>query len=186
MTALRRLLAAALLFSAAAFAQDWHRSEPGTSWTYTNGETQTLSGPRDFFGQQVMVLTHWLRGQPVSEDYLVYAPDGIRQVGSAASSRTVTFSPPLLLYPAGPFREGSSWNGSTRADGTEVTVSSTVTGTRGVDAPAGRWNAFVIRQVTETASGGRTVVQLYFVPEIGIVRYVLEDGTVINLLEKNF
>ncbi|HLR46516.1 MAG TPA: hypothetical protein VK092_05100, partial [Deinococcales bacterium] len=88
--------------------------------------------------------------------------------------------------PAGPFSEGSSWSGSARVDGTDVTVTSTVTGTRGVDAPAGRYNAHVISQVTETGSGGRTAVQLYFVPDVGIVRYVLEDGTVVDLLETNF
>lgn len=182
----RGLLAALLLLGSCGLAQDWHRSEPGSSWTYTNGETQTLSGPRDFAGQQVLVLTHWLRGEPVSEDYLVYGPGGIQQVGSAAGDRTAAFSPPLLIFPEGPFGEGSSWSGSTRVDGTEVTVSSTVTGTRGVDAPAGRYNALVIRQVTETGSGGRSVLQLHFVPDVGVVRYVLEDGTAVNLLEKNF
>ena len=40
-------------------AQAYYPSESGMSWTYSSGETQLLSGPRELGGQQVMVLTHW-------------------------------------------------------------------------------------------------------------------------------
>lgn len=179
------LLAFVLLFGAAQ-AQDYHPQQSGYSWTYTNGETQTLSGPREFDGQQVMVLTHWLHGDAVSEDYLVYAHDGVYHVGTAAGGATVTYNPPLLAYGAGPFVAGSQWQSTSTISGLRLTMSAEVVGTQGVQTPAGRFNAFQIRQVTVTSTGGQTVLDAYFVPSVGVVRYVLQDGTVIDLLERNF
>lgn len=183
----RSLLAClALLLFATGLAQEYHPQQSGFSWTYTNGETQTLSGPRDFMGQQVMVLTHWLHGDAVSEDYLVYAPDGVLHVGTAAGGSVLTYDPPLMAFAAGPYQAGSKWQSSARLSGVQLTMSAEVLGTAGVETPAGRFNALQIRQVTVTSTGGQTVLDAYFVPSVGVVRYVLQDGTVINLLEKNF
>ncbi len=175
-----------LLLPALAAAQEYHPQQPGFSWTYTNGETQTLSGPRDFQGQQVMVLTHWLHGDAVSEDYLVYAPEGVMHVGTAAGGSVLHYNPPLKAYAAGPFEAGSKWQSVAGISGLQLTLSAEVLGSVGVETPAGRFNAYQIRQVTVTSTGGQTVLDAYFVPSVGVVRYVLQDGTVINLLEKNF
>lgn len=182
----RRTLAAiliALTLGAAALAQDYHPHRAGQSMTYTNGETQVLSGPRDFGGQQVMVLTHYHQGDAISEDYLVYAPQGVLQVGWAAGGTVMTYSPPLLAFAAGPYQIGTQWQSTTSLSGVTITLSAEVLAMRGVDTPAGRFNAFQIRQVTVTATGGQTVLDAYFVPGVGVVRYVMQDGTVINLLE---
>lgn len=180
------LLFLLLLLPAVALGQDYHPQQSGFSWTYTNGETQTLSGPREFQGQQVMVLTHWLFGDAVSEDYLVYSPAGVMHVGTAAGGTILNYNPPLKAFDAGPFQAGSKWQSSSTISGLQLTMSAEVLGTVGVETPAGRFNAFQIRQVTVTSTGGQTVLDAYFVPSVGVVRYVLQDGTVINLLEKNF
>ncbi len=185
---MRRLaiLLGLLLLVIPAAAQDYHPQLSGYSWTYTNGETQAMSGPRDFGGQQVMVLTHWLRGDAVSEDYLVYSPRGIEHVGTAAGGSVLVYSPPLLAYAAGPFEPGSKWQSTSNIGTVSVTLSAEVLGTRGVETPAGRFNAWQIRQVTVTSTGAQTVLDAYFVPSVGVVRYVMQDGTVVNLVEKNF
>ncbi len=57
---------------------------------------------------------------------------------------------------------------------------------RGVQTQAGRFNALHIRQRTLTNSGASTTLDLFFVPSIGVVRYVTQDGTLVDLIEKNF
>ena len=52
--------------------------------------------------------------------------------------------------------------------------------------PAGRFNALLIRQTSLTSTGGQTVLDLYFVPGIGVVRFVTQDGTIIDLIERSF
>ncbi len=183
---MRHFLLLLCLLTGWTVAQDYHPHQAGYSWTYTNGETQTLSGPRDFQGQQVMVLTHWLHGDAVTEDYLVYAPEGVYHVGTAAGGNVLTYSPPLLAFTGGPYTAGSQWQSTSTISGLRLTMSAEVLGTQGVETPAGRFNAFQVRQVTVTSTGGQTVLDAYFVPSVGVVRYVLQDGTVINLLEKNF
>src|SRR5690606_29387178 len=49
-------------------------SRPDKSWTYSSGESEQLSGPRDLAGRQVMVLTHYYDGILISEDYMEYTP----------------------------------------------------------------------------------------------------------------
>ena len=183
---MRRILLLFILLLSVAAAQEYHPQQPGFSWTYTNGETQILSGPRDFNGQQVMVLTHWLHGDAVSEDYLVYTADGVMHVGTAAGGSVLSYDPPLKAFAAGPFEAGSKWQSSSSISGLTLTMSAEVLRSVGVETPAGRFNAYQIRQVTVTSTGGQTVLDAYFVPSVGVVRYVLQDGTVINLLEKNF
>lgn len=183
---MKRLLSVILLLAGVALGSEYHPQQAGYSWTYTNGETQTLSGPREFQGQQVMVLTHWLHGDAVSEDYLVYAPEGVLHVGTAVGGNVLNYNPPLKAFGAGPFEPGTKWQSSSTISGLQLTMSAEVLGSRGVETPAGRFNALQIRQVTVTSTGGQTVLDAYFVPGVGVVRYVLQDGTVINLLEKNF
>jgi|GEM_PF-564521 len=175
-----------LLAAGVAAAQGYYPDQPGMSWTYSSGETQTLSGPRDLGGRQVMVLTHYFEGVPISEDYLEYTDQGVFSHGSAAGGQVYQYDPPIVVYPPAPLEAGLTWTGTTALPGFDLTLSSEVLGLRGVATPAGRYNAFLIRQTTLTSNGGRTVLDVYFVPTVGIVRFVAQDGTVIDLIEKSF
>ena len=186
----RSLLGAAaavlLSLSTAAAAQDYYPAEPGMSWTYSSGETQSMSGPRELDGRQLLVLTHYYEGMPVSEDYLEYTEGGVFSHGSAAGGQVFQYQPALVVYPAAPLEPGMSWTGTTSLGGFDLTLSAEVLGLRGVATPAGRFNALQIRQTTLTSTGGQTVLDIYFVPTVGIVRFQTQDGTVIDLIEKSF
>lgn len=179
------LLFALLFLPFAASAQDdggYYPRSAGMSWTYNSGETQTLSGPRDFEGVQVMVLTHYFDGTPVSEDYLLFE-DGVKTLGSASGGDIFSYIPPLQVYAPSPLSVGQRWESSTRVAGFEIALTSEVVALRGVSTPAGRFNALQIRQQTTTSSGAQTTLDLYFVPSVGVVRFVTDDGTTIDLIE---
>ena len=175
-----------LLTAGLATAQGYYPAEAGMSWTYSSGETQQLSGPRDFAGRQVMVLTHYYEGVPISEDYMEYTPQGVLTYGSAAGGEVFSYAPPLVVYPQEPLAAGMTWTSTTSLSGFNLTLSSEVVGLRGVATPAGRFNALLIRQTTLTSNGGQTILDIYFVPAVGIVRFETQDGTVIDLIEKSF
>lgn len=175
-----------LLLCGVAAAQAYYPSEPGLSWTYSSGETQQLSGPRDVAGRQVMVLTHYFEGVPISEDYMQYTPEGVVSFGSAAGGQVFHYQPALVVYPQEPLAQGMTWTGTTNLSGFNLTLSSEVIGLRGVATQAGRFNALLIRQTTLTSNGGQTVLDIYFVPAVGIVRFVTQDGSTIDLIDKNF
>ncbi len=185
----RAARAAALLFTlllGAAWGQGYYPAAPGYSWTYSSGETQALQGPRDMDGRQVYVLVHYLNGVPISEDYLEYGPQGVLSHGAAAGGQLYNYEPPLLVYPPEPLSPGMSWTSTTRLPGFDLTLDSQVMTLRGVETPVGRFNALLIRQTSLTSNGGQTVLDLYFVPGVGLVRFVTQDGTVIDLIEKSF
>lgn len=167
-------------------AQGYYPAEAGMSWTYSSGETQQLSGPRELGGRQVMVLTHYYEGVPISEDYMEYTDRGVLSFGSAAGGEVFTYQPPLVVYPQEPLAAGMTWTSTTSLSGFNLTLSSEVVGLRGVATPAGRFNALLIRQTTLTSNGGQTILDIYFVPAVGIVRFETQDGTVIDLIEKSF
>ncbi|HEX7000692.1 MAG TPA: hypothetical protein VF164_03260 [Trueperaceae bacterium] len=183
---LRIAAALVMLLAAVATAQDYYPSDAGMSWTYSSGETQTISGPRELGGRQLMVLTHYYEGLPISEDYLEYTDTGVFSHGSAAGGQVYQYQPALVVYPAAPLQPGMSWTGTTSLAGFDLTLSAEVLGLRGVATPAGRFNALQIRQTTLTSNGGQTVLDIYFVPTVGIVRFQTQDGTVIDLIEKSF
>lgn len=170
---------------AAGQQEGYYPSTAGMSWTYGSGETQTLSGPRDFEGVQVMVLTHYFDGTPVSEDYLVFE-EGVSSLGTASGGDVVSYIPPLQVYAPAPLSVGDRWQSSTRVSGFEIELSAEVVAVRGIATPAGRFNALQIRQLTSTSSGARTSLDLYFVPTVGVVRFVTDDGTTIDLIDKSF
>lgn len=181
---LAALLIAALL--GAALAQsDYYPSRDGLSWTYSSGETQVLTGPRDLGGVPVMVLTHYFGGVPISEDYLVYGAD-VRSVGTASGGQLLNYIPPLQVYAPQPLQPGMLWRSTTEVTGLSITLASEVLAVRGVQTPAGRFNALHIQQRTLTNSGASTTLDLFFVPGVGVVRYVTQDGTIVDLIEKNF
>lgn len=181
-----RILASVVVVLAAsgAWAQDaYYPQAPGTSWTYDSGETQTLSGPREVDGVALTVLTHYMHGAPVSEELLEHGPDGVRSHGTAAGGEVMRYVPPLQVWPPAPLEAGTSWRSTTTVNGIDVTLDSQVLGTQGVRTPAGRFNALHVRQTTLTSSGGRTELDLFFVPTVGVVRFVTQDGTRIDLIE---
>jgi len=183
-----RLACLLALLAGAALAQTptgYYPDADGMSWTYSSGETQQLSGPREVDGQQVMVLTHYFQGVPVSEDYLQYGDDVV-SVGTASGGAVVPYDPPLVIYAAGPLQAGQQWKSTTQLSDFSITLSAEVLGVRGVRTAAGRFNALQIRQRTLTSNGGSTVLDLFFVPGVGVVRFVTGDGTTIDLIEKNF
>ncbi len=179
-------IAWALLCLALAQTPDnYYPASDGLSWTYSSGETQQLSGPREQAGRSVMVLTHYFEGVPVSEDYLLYG-EGVHSIGTAAAGTVMAYDPPLTVYAPGPLQPGSSWKSTTQLPDFSITLSSEVLGMRGVKTPVGRFNALQIRQHTLTSNGAQTMMDIYFVPGIGVVRFVTQDGTTIDLIDKNF
>lgn len=181
------LAAAALMLGAGlASAQAYYPADSGMSWTYSSGETQILSGPRQMGERNVMVLTHYYEGIPISEDYLEYRPEGVFSHGTAAGGQVFGYEPGLVVYPPEPMVQGQTWTSTSRMSDFNLTLSSEVVGLRGVATPAGRYNALLIRQTTLTSNGAQVVLDIYFVPTVGIVRFVTQDGTTIDLIEKNF
>lgn len=179
-------LALLALWSSHALAQSYYPNQSGMSWTYSSGETQQLAGPREMSGRQVMVLTHYFEGVPISEDYMEYTARGVISYGSAAGGQVYVYEPALVVYPQEPLTEGMTWTGTTTLGGFNLTLSSEVIGLRGVATQAGRFNALLIRQTTLTSNGGQTILDIYFVPAVGIVRFVTQDGSTIDLIEKSF
>jgi hypothetical protein len=188
MSRLRPVLVPVLVWAllSASYAQEYYPQRAGMSWTYDNGQTQTLSGPRQVRGQEVMVLTHYLEGQPVSEDYLLYTPQGVLTLGTAAGGQIFWYDPPLIVYYGERLQVGQSWQSTTRTNGLDITLRADVLGIRGVQTPAGRFNALHIRQQTLTSSGAQTLLELFFVPTVGVVRWITQDGSQYDLIEKNF
>lgn len=185
--ALAFVVAAGLALATAVSGQAYYPASDGLSWTYSSGETQTYTGGRDLNGAAVLVLTHFFEGIPISEDYLqTTEAGGVVTLGTAAGGQTLLYTPPLTVYPTPPLQVGQRWQSSTRVADLDITLASEVIGIRGVATPAGRFNALQIRQQTLTSSGAQTVLDLYFVPSVGVVRYQTQDGTVIDLIEKNF
>ena len=185
-TIVRLIVLSIVAVCGVAAAQSYYPNQAGLSWTYSSGETQQLSGPRDIGGREVMVLTHYFEGVPISEDYMQYTPEGVVSYGSAAGGQVYLYEPALVVYPQEPLAQGMTWTGTTNLSGFNLTLSSEVIGLRGVATQAGRYNALLIRQTTLTSNGGQTVLDIYFVPAVGIVRFVTQDGSTIDLIEKNF
>ncbi len=183
------LLVLLVIFTATSVAsaqESYFPNRDGLSWTYSNGETQTLTGPRLVNGQSVMVLAHALEGVPVSEDYLFYDTTGVFSLGTAAGGRTLVYTPPLVIYQGERLEVGDAWASTTQVGDLEITFQAEVLGVRGVQNAAGRFNALQIRQTTVTSTGAQTTLDLFFVPTVGVVRTVTQDGTVVDLIEKNF
>ncbi len=178
---------AALLIGVVWGKEEFFPHSDGLSWTYGNGETQTLSGPHEVDGANVMILAHIVEGELVSEDYLIYSEAGVQSLGtSTVGGDLLQYDPPLLIYQGARLSVGQAWQSDTELLGLEISLQSEVTGIQGIETPVGKFNALVIRQSTITNTGGRTTLYLYFVPAIGVVRFVQSDGTVVNLVDKNF
>lgn len=179
-------LSFAICSATAGAKQSYFPHQSGLRWAYNNGESQVLSGPKTFHGQSVMVLTHYFNGVPVSEDYLQYRDDGVLTLGTAAGGKTLHYDPPLILYQGAALQVGQSWQSTAHVSDFDITLSAQVLGVAGVQTPAGRFNALHLRQQTVTSTGAQTALDIFFVPGVGIVRFVTQDGTQIDLIEKSF
>ncbi|MCA9836039.1 MAG: hypothetical protein KC422_03965 [Trueperaceae bacterium] len=178
------LFLAALCFALAQEA--YYPAREGLAWTYSNGETQMFEGVKAVSGQSAQVLVHYLQGTPISEDYLIYDGNGVRSIGTAAGGQTLIYSPFLTFFPAPPLAVGQTWSSSAKVADFDISINAEVVAVRGVQTQAGRFNALQIRQQTITSTGAQTVLDLFFVPSIGIVRWLTQDGTSIDLIDKNF
>lgn len=178
----RRLIAVCLLLllaCAPALAQGAHYypHQPGRSWAYTSGETQVVASPTTYRGVQITPVSHQYGAQLLTQDLLEYRADGsVWLRGLKAGGRLTWYSNPLNVYPPGPLTPGQRW----QSGGSTLKSVGRVLGTEAVRVPAGTYNAFVIR--TDLTVGGRQSSQVtYFVPGLGVVRYVTADGSRIDL-----
>jgi hypothetical protein len=181
-----RWLVLMFVFATAWGQETYYPSRDGLSWTYNNGETQILSGTKAVGAYTASVLVKYIEGAPVAEDYMVYDPQGVSMVGTAANGMTLEYTPGLMIYPVSPLQVGQSWKSKANLSGYDITISAEVLGVRGVETAAGRFNAMQIRQQTVTSTGGQTVIDFFFVPSVGVVRWIMQDGTTIDLIDKNF
>ena len=87
-----------------------------------------------------------------------------------------------MVYPKAPLKVGSTWSTSSGTGAAQFTIQYNVTGTAGVKVKAGRFNAFIVNSQVTTAQGSTSSNDLYFVPSIGTVKYVYQDGSTIELV----
>jgi len=175
------------LLSAAFAKNDYFPNQTGLSWTYSNGEEQRMTGPYNLDDLPVMVLTHYLNDEIVSEEYLVYAENGVFNLGTASDGgELLRYEPPLVIYEGSSLTVGQSWQSKSVIKGIEISLNSEVIGMQGIKTESGRYNALIIRQQTFTDTGGQTALDVYFVPGVGIVRFSSSDGDVIDLVDKSF
>ncbi len=178
------VLLVALGLGLAAAQLEYYPHGEGKSWTYDSGVTQRMSGPRLLDGVEVMVLTHYVDGAAISEDYLVFDAGGVRTLGSATGGQVLRYDPPLLVYPSAPLAVGSNWRSTTDLGPFTITLDAEVVGLRGIQTPAGRFNALQVRQRTLTNTGASTLLDLFFVPSVGVVRFITQDGSVVDLVAR--
>ncbi|GAO75057.1 hypothetical protein [Meiothermus ruber] len=172
-----------LLVCALAAPTAYYPSGVGYSWTYSTGMEQV------FTREQNGLLGGGGGGgggrpnQPVSADLLRYTDSGVLLEGLLVGQAVQRYSPPLLLYPAPPLVLGQEWGGRSSFGGQSVALLGKVLRIEGVSVPAGRFNAYVIRTSTVTSAGGSQVMEIYFVPGVGVVRYATPDGATVDLVK---
>lgn len=193
-----------LLLAPLAMARDYFPHNDGMRWTYDNGEIQELSGPyrladiaadfgrsveTAFADYEVMKLSKYLGDILVSEDFLIYEEAAVYSVASNfLGSSQYWYNPPMLLYQGNRWHIEDSWESVSNIldDRLQITLTSHIVATQAVETPVGRFNAWVIRQDSFNNKGVQNVLELYFVPTIGIVRFQTMDGSAVNLLNINF
>jgi hypothetical protein len=175
---LRAVLTSVTLLGSA-LAADYFPSAPGTTWRYSNGETQQFGAPRSVRGVNVRPLAHSIVGRKISEDLLEYTPAGVYLRGVQTGSVLTWYTPPLLLYPTSPLFPGMQWESA----GSGLRLSSRVMGQEAIKLAGGSYNALVIRTEASSSGGAASTRYAYFVPGYGTVRFVSEDGKAVDLLK---
>ena len=169
---------AVLAFAA---APNYYPHKVGMRWLYTSGEEQALEAIREVSGQQVWELSHTIKGTQRYVEFLRFDEQGVWLLGVDFGTGTQPYDPAIQLYPPAPLRVGLAWSSRVSFRGSTLVVVNKVLRIEGVEVPAGRYNAFVIRSSMTAEGGGANVVDMYFVPGIGIVRYATQDGGQIDL-----
>jgi hypothetical protein len=177
------------LAQAATSIQDYFALRPGLRWSYSNNTSQEILAVRKVNGQSVLVLKHFVEGKPTSEDYLqIVEGNGVFYYGTKATigkkPQLTWYNPPLALYPKGPIEVGQTWQSSSTIGKATITLAARVISTEGLVTKAGRYNALVIRSQITTSGGASSVSDAYFVPAIGTVRFVTQDGSSVELVKQ--
>jgi hypothetical protein len=184
MKQLLTILCLLLLVSSQA-QNNYYPTRVGMRWVYSNGEILEYSREDNFFGTRVLVLQHTVKDQLTGEDYIVSNANGVSFLGNKVGQQTNRFTPPLVLYPKAPMRVGMKWQ--TTSDiggGYKVTAATEIIGTAGVKVKPGRFNAFIIRNTFYQPDGSSTTSDIYFVPTIGTVKTVYDDGSSVELVSR--
>ncbi len=175
----------AFFFVSSQAQNNYYPTKIGMRWVYSSGEIQEYSREDVFFGTKVLVSQRTIKDQLASEDYVVSNANGVAFLGTRVGQQTTRFNPPLVLYPKAPLKVGMQWQTTSDVGGGyKVTSATQVIGTGGVKVKAGRFNAFIVRTTLYQPDGTSSTTDLYFVPSIGTVKTVLEDGTSIELLSR--
>ena len=177
------LLTLLLGLAAAAPPKDYYPHALGMTWHYTSGEVQKFVEVREMAGAEVWMLEHRYADGARMVEALAFRDDGVWVLAVQSAGETLAYDPPLKLYPPPPLKKGLSWQQTTTLRGQTLELSAVVLGIQGVEVPAGRFNAFRIQTRLQAAGGAESVVDLYFVPGVGVVRYATADGGVIDLVE---
>ena len=166
-------------------ATDFMPYGDGYTWTYDSGEVQVMTGPQELFGiPDVMALTRYIGGQPVSQDFLAFRDEAVYSIGTQVLGQEPLFyEPAFVLY----LFEGSSvadnWENESRIAGVDMTVRAEVVGVSGVKTPLGKFNAIQLRQSTVFSSGAQNIVDFFLVPTIGVVKYQTPESEASTLVE---
>ncbi|NJK45632.1 MAG: hypothetical protein HC933_16400 [Pleurocapsa sp. SU_196_0] len=183
--ALSFVLALAFLGALTSSAQsNYYPSKVGLKWTYSSGETQQYVREDTVFNTRVLVMQRILDGKVIREEYLQSSADGVVLMGLKANNQYFRYQPPITVYPKAPLKVGATWTATSGEGAGKFTITSSVTATAGAKSKAGRFNAFIINSVVTTADGATSSNDLYFVPSIGTVRYVYQDGSTIDLVSR--
>ena len=168
-----------------AFAQgDYYPGKTGQKWTYSNGTVQEFVAQKTVNGQTVSVLVTSLSGKVVSEQYFQSSPQGVFWFGARANNKLDWYSSAIVVYPAAPLKTGMRWSSSSKTASGTLALTARVLGSEGIQTPAGRFNAFRVRSSVTTSSGASSVSDLFFVPGVGTVRYVTQDGSAVDLVSR--
>jgi len=182
---MRRLSVILLLFAVALAKTPLDQYYPhalGMTWRYTSGEVQRFVEVKKMRGTEVWMLEHQYKTGTKMTEALAFRNDGVWIFAVITGGKTLAYNPPLKLYPPPPLRKGMSWKQTTELKGQKLEMSAEVLGVSGVVVPAGKFNAFKIRNRLRAEGGAESVVDLYFVPGVGVVRYETANG-VIDLVE---
>ncbi len=152
---------------------------PGTTWRYSNGETQQVGVPRVVKGVTVTPLAHAFGGRTVSEDLLEVRSNGVFLRGAQSGGRLTWYDPALTLYPAAPLLPGITWQSVSG----RLALSGRVVGQEAIQNAAGAFNALVIRTEVNSGAGSASAQFSYFVPGLGVVRFVSAGGQAVDLLK---
>jgi hypothetical protein len=178
------ILLGLVVFSSQA-QNNYYPTKVGMRWVYSSGEIKEYAREDTVFNTKVLVLQTTVKDQLAGEDYIVSNANGVTFLGNKVGQQTTQFKPPLILYPKSPLKVGMQWQTTSDVGGGyKITASTQVIGTGGVKVKAGRFNAFIIRSTFYQPDGSSTTTDVYFVPSIGTVRTVNDDGSSIDLLSR--